>query len=347
MKQLKKSLFVKTFSDKLNVMGDAVQRLMSPEKGVLALDWSSKTIAKQFTKVGLVSTPELNRIYRQMLLTTPGIAKYISGVILHDETVNQKLDSGVGFVEFLNGLNIVAGVRADEGSEKYKDTDQDITLGLESLDEKLKNYKDKGVGLAFSKWRSAFKITDVYPSDDFLEESVTRLTEFAKISQKYGFVPFVEPDVEIAGTHTTTRCAEITTEIIKLLFERLNNERVDLNSLILKTSMVTPGVDSGVVAAPLEVANATLLAFRKAVPVTIGGIVLLSGGQSYDDAVEYLDKIEDLSKDDPWKISFSYARALQKDALEKWGGEEENSNEAQKVLIERLKKVSLARRGEL
>lgn len=326
-------------------MNETVHALLASKKGILALDWSPGTIKKQFEKVGLTSTFELNRVYRQMLLTSPNLNNYVSGVILHDETVKQKLDSGLGFVDYLNQQGIVVGVRADEEYEKFGDTEQNITIGLESLDERFKKYSE--LSIKFTKWRSGFKISDLYPGKDFLEESVKRLVEFTKISHKYNLVPFVEPDVEIKGTHTTTRCAEITGEILQKLFEKLQKENVDLSNVILKTNMVLPGVDSGVVAEPLEVANATLRVFRRFVPKEVGGIVLLSGGITYSDSVAYLDKIEDLSKEDPWKISFSFARALQKDALAEWSGKTEKIDEAQKVLIARLQKVTKARQGGL
>ncbi len=326
-------------------MEETVQKVFAPGKGVLALDWSPKTIAKRFSTVGLTSTPELNRVYRQMLVTTPGIENYVSGVILHDETINQKLDSGESFIDYLKGRGVVVGVRGDEGSEKFNDTDQDMSVGLEDLDKRFAEYSSMGIN--FSKWRAGIKINDLYPSKEFLEESVKRLVEFAEVSHKNNLIPFVEPDVEMDGNHTTTRCAEITHDVLKLLFERLKSEDVDLAKVILKTNMVLPGKGSGVIAIPLEVAGATLRVFRETVPAEIPGVVFLSGGMSYDDSVTFLDKIEDLSKDDPWDLSFSFARALQEDALKYWQGKEENVDLAQKVLLERLEKTSKARKGEL
>lgn len=326
-------------------MEQTVQKIMSPGKGVLALDWSPSTIAKQFKTVGIDSTLELNRVYRQMLVTTPKLNDFISGIILHEETVNQKLDDGKGFVEYLDGLGIVSGVRADDGKSKFKDSEQYITEGLDGLNERLKEFADKGI--KFTKWRTAFKISDIYPSKEFLKESIERLVTFATTSHKHGLVPFVEPDVEMKGNHTTTRCSEVTVQVLKLLFDGLKRADVDIPNVILKTNMVLPGTESGVEAAPLEVANATLYAFRKSVPSEVGGIVFLSGGQSYDDSVQHLDKIEDLATKDPWKFSFSFARALQKDALTVWKGKKENVDEAQKVLTARLIKATKARKGEL
>ena len=235
-------------------MNETVQSLLASKKGILALDWSPGTIKKQFEKVNLVSTPELNRVYRQMLVTAPGLNEYVSGVILHDETVNQKLDGGESFPDFLKSHGIVVGVRGDNGNEKYKDTEQDMSIGEETLSERFEKYAKEGI--QFTKWRAGFKISDLYPGDDFLNDSIESLTKFAEISHKNNLVPFVEPDVEIKGTHTTTRCAEITGEILEMLFASLQKVNLDLSKVILKTNMILPGVDSGVIAEPLEVANA-------------------------------------------------------------------------------------------
>ncbi len=326
-------------------MEDVINKILSKGRGVLALDWSPGTIAKQFDKVGLTSTPELNRVYRQILVTAPGIENFVSGVILQNETIHQKLDSGESFSEFLIKKGMIVGARGDKGGEKFQNTEQDMSIGLDDLDDRFKEYS--GMGFGFSKWRAGFKITDIYPSKEFLEESINRLVEFAKVSHKNNLVPFVEPDVEISGNHTTTRCAEITTDVLSLLFKKLKDGGIDLTKIILKTNMILPGVESGVIAAPLEVAHATLRVLRKTVPPEVPGIVFLSGGLSYDDSVEYLDKIEDISKDDPWKISFSFARALQHDALGEWKGESANVEEAQNIFLARLEKVSKARKGEL
>jgi fructose-bisphosphate aldolase class I len=326
-------------------MEETVRKIMQSGKGVLALDWSPGTIKKQFAKVNLESTPELNRVYRQMLITSPNINLFVSGVILHDETVNQNLDSGENFVKYLNSLDIKVGVRVDQGYSGFGHTKQQITDGLDDIDARLEKYSLMGV--SFTKWRAPYMINDLYPSSELIEESIDRLVKFAKASQTHSLVPFIEPDVEIKGEHTSARCEEITTKILKKLFSELEKEKVDMRSVILKTNMVLPGVDSGVIASPLEVANSTLRGFRNSVSKDVGGIVFLSGGISYDDAVTYLDKIEDLATEDNWKFSFSFARALQKDALKEWSEDTKNIENAQKILISRLEKASRAREGGL
>jgi fructose-bisphosphate aldolase class I len=320
-------------------MQDTIQKLLAPGKGILAADESTGTITKRFADIGLTSTPELNKKYREMLFTTPGIENYISGVILYDETARQ------GMQKILQDKGIVPGIKVDGGLEPFNGTEEKITKGLEGLDTRLKEYSS--MGLKFTKWRAAIAISDIFPTDTFLEENMGRMAEYAKISQENNFVPIVEPEVVIDGTHTTTRCAEIEEKTLKVLFRKLSEKGVDLTNLLLKTSMVLPGKDSGVVAAPLEVANATLRTLRNSVPKEVPGIVFLSGGQESWDAIEHLDKIVDLATSDPWQISFSYSRALQDEPRKVWVGKDENVDEAQTVFLGKLKEVGLARQGQL
>jgi fructose-bisphosphate aldolase class I len=326
-------------------MQDTIQKLLAPGKGLLALDWSTKTITKKFLEVGLTSTPELNRQYRQMLLTAPGIENFISGVIFYDETVRQKLDSGVSFPEYLSQKGIVPGIKVDLGGEKFNGGEEETTLGLDGLGERLDEYFK--LGLRFTKWRAVFKISDLYPSKEFLEENLSRLTKFAQISIEHGFVPVVEPEVSMKGNHTTTRCAEITSQILELMFEKFKAANIDLKQIILKTNMTVPGQDSGVKAEPLEVSEATLRVLRKCVPKEVLGIVFLSGGQTPDEATSNLNEIIKRKGDVPWNLSFSFARALQGEALQTWKGDVANVPAAQKALLERLEKVSKARNGQL
>lgn len=327
-------------------MQETIQKILSPGKGILALDWSPKTIAEKFTAIGLQSTPELNRKYRQMLLTTPGIENYVSGVILHEETARQSTDDGFRFPDYLSQKGIVPGIKVDKGGEKFPSSDEEITTGLEDLDTRLKDYSTLGV--KFTKWRSLFKISDIYPSKEFLDANLDVLVSSTKIILANDMVPIIEPEVSMKGNHTTTRCAEITTQVLALLFEKLNKESVNFNQIILKTNMVLPGQDNGIHAAPLEVAEATLRTFRKSVPSEVQGIVFLSGGQSPDDAINNLNEVvKRKSTTDPWDITFSYARALQGDALNAWAGKDENIAIAQEVFIKRLEMVCRARKGEL
>jgi fructose-bisphosphate aldolase class I len=302
-------------------MEEIINKLLAVGRGILAADESTHTIEKRFTSLGLASTPELNRKYREMLLTTPGIEDFISGVIMFDETVRQQVN-GKSFPQYLTERGIIPGIKVDGGLEPFDGGEEQITKGTEGLGDRLKEYSQ--IGLKFTKWRMAIKISDIFPSN-----------------------AFVEPEVLLDGNHTTTRCAEIETDVLKLLFEKLKFGGVDLSKLLLKTSMVLPGKESGVVAAPLEVANATLRTLNNSVPPEVPGIVFLSGGQTPDEATNNLNEIVKLRGDAPWQLSFSFARALQSEALEVWKGLDEKVITAQSIFYERAQKVSQARKGEL
>lgn len=323
-------------------MEDTIEKIFSPEKGILAADESTGTITKRFAALGLTSTPELNKKYRQMLFSTADIEKYISGVILYDETIKQ------GLGEVLKEKGIVVGIKVDGGLENYKDTEQKVTKGLEGLDQRLVEYKK--MGAQFTKWRGVVNISDIYPTDEFLEETLGRMAEYAKIVQENEMVPIVEPEVLYDGNHTNARCEEIETKVLQKLFKLLKDKGVDLKNTILKASMVLPGKDSGVTMMPLEVSNSTLRTFQNSVPSEIPGIVFLSGGQTSDQAMFNLNeivKLNETSKFGPWDLSFSFGRALQNDAMSTWAGKDENIDAAQEVFSKVLKKASLARMGKL
>lgn len=325
-------------------MQETVQKLLAPGKGILAADESSKTITERFATLGLTSTPELNRKYREMLVTTPGIEKYLGGIILFDETARQSVEE-IPFAQYLADRGIVPGIKVDEGLESFNGTEEKITKGIETLDTRLKEYSQ--MGLKFTKWRAAIQISDIYPSDAFLDEDMEHLAKFAEISQANGFVPIVEPEILLTGNHTTTRCDEIETKVLQVLFEKIKTKQIDLHTLLLKTSMVLPGKGSGVKAEPLEVAHATLRALGKSVPPEVSGIVFLSGGQTPDEATNNLNEIVKLKSDAPWEISFSFARALQEETMSTWAGDDSKVAAAQEVFIKRLEKVSNARNGKL
>jgi len=320
-------------------MKDTAQRLVASPKGILAADESTKTITKRFLSIGLTSTPELNKKYREMLFTTDGIEQFISGVILYDETIRQ----GLGTI--LEEKGIISGIKVDGGLEPFGEGEEEATKGLEGLGERLKEYFS--LGAKFTKWRGVFRISDIYPTDAFLEENLNRMVEFAKISQSTGLVPIVEPEILLDGNYTTTRCEETGGKVLKLLFDKLASQGVDLGSLLLKTSMVLPGNDSGVKAAPLEVAKATVRTLKNSVAPEVAGVVFLSGGQSPDEATDNLNEIEKNLDGLVLSLSFSFGRALQEEALKVWAGLDENVKLAQEAFINRARKVSLARNGEL
>lgn len=321
------------------MIAEIVQKLITPGKGILAADESTKTIDKRFGALGIESTPEIHKKYREMIFNSPEIENYISGVILYEESIEQGLN------KLLESRGIIPGVKVDGGLEPFNETEEQVTKGLEGLEEKCRRYA--GLGLKFSKWRGVFKINDKYPSDAFYEENLGRMAKYAKISQEAGLVPIVEPEVLLEGNHTTTRCSETVVETLTILFNKLQEIGVDIGSVILKTSMALPGPDSGVKALPLEVANATLRALNKSVPKEVPGIVFLSGGQTPDEATNNLNEIVRLKGEAPWEISFSFSRALQEEAMAVWSGRDENVTLAQETFIRRLKAVSNARNGKL
>jgi len=323
-------------------MNIVVQRLLQPYKGILAADESTPSITKKFESVGLVSTPELNKKYREMLFTTADIENYISGVILFDETIKQ------GLGEILKSKGIEIGIKVDQGLESFNGSDEKVAKGLDGLSERLEEYKK--LGATFTKWRAVFKISDIYPSDDFINENLNRMADYAKLVQDKGMTPIVEPEVLLDGKHTNTRCEEITTKVLKRLFQILKEKEVDLSNLILKASMVIPGNESGVIVMPLEVSNSTLRTLQNSVPSEVPLIVFLSGGQTSDQAIFNLNEIAKLNKSvkfGNWDLSFSFGRALQDEALSVWNGKDKNIQIAQETFLKVLKKTSAARMGEL
>ena len=315
-------------------MKDTAQRLAASPKGILAAD-STKGIIKRFESVGLTFTHELDRKYKETLLATSGLEEFISGVILNDTNIRQNI---------LMNRGIVLGIKVDGGLEPFGEGVEEITKGIDGLEQRLKEYLE--MGAKFTKWRGVFRISDIYPTNAFLEENLGRIAEYAKISQGIGLIPIVEPEVLLDGNHTTIKCEEVETKVLKLLFEKLNASGVDLTSLILKTSMVLPGKDNGVKTASLEVAKATIRTLLNSVPQEVAGVVFLSGGQSPDEATVNLNEIEKNLDGLTFPVSFSFERALQEEALKIWRGLDENVKAAQEVFLNRARKVSLARRGE-
>jgi fructose-bisphosphate aldolase class I len=325
-------------------MQETIQKLLAPGKGILAADARMKSMGKRLESIGVAATPENALKFRGILFSTPGFSEYIGGVILNDDTLRSTLE-GKPVPKLLEEMGVFPIIKVDEGTEPFGEGEEEVTKGLETLPDRLKEYSEMGIKVA--KWRAVIKISDTFPSDSFLEENMGRMVKYAKLCQENGIVPIVEPEVLLNGNHTTTRCELIETKVHKLLFEKLKSEGVDLTGLILKPSMVLPGKDSGVKAEPLEVANATLRTLNNSVPPEVPAIVFLSGGQSPDEVTNNLNEIAKLKGNAPWQTSFSFERALQMEAMEAWLGKEENIKKTQDAFIERAKKVSLARQGLL
>lgn len=320
-----------------------VKALLNPTKGILAADESSKTIAKKFEKIGIESNPDTNLSYRKMLFTTPGIEEFLSGVILYDETIRQSID-GVPVAKYLESKGILPGIKVDKSAVDLPNfAGEKITEGLDGLKARLQEYAQ--MGAKFAKWRAVITIGDGIPTETCLDANGEVLARYAAITQSAGLVSIIEPEVVRDGSHDLQKCAEVTTQTLKAVFEKIKAHKVALSGLLLKTNMVTAGEDNPNQATADEVAKATVEALLESVPKELPGVVFLSGGQNADMATDNLQAINNIGG--PWQLSFSFARALQGEALEIWHGQDENVTSAQKAFLEVTKKVSLARQSKI
>ena len=330
--------------NQINQLHEIALAMVAPGKGILAADESTGTIKKRFDAVGVESTEENRRAYRQMLFTTPGIEEFISGVILYDETIRQTASDGTSFVKFLQSKNILPGIKVDTGTEDFNGSEvEKITKGLEDLPQRLKEYY--GLGARFAKWRAVITIkAEQLPTSECILENALRLAQYAKDCQQAGLVPIVEPEVLMDGNHTIERCAVVTLETLKQVFRQLKEKEVILSALILKPNMVISAKQCANQATFEEVAQWTLKIFNQVIPSEVPGIAFLSGGQSDAQATENLNEINKIIGS-PWRMSFSYGRALQAPALKVWSGQAENFAAAQAAFYKRAKVNSLVRNG--
>ncbi len=324
-------------------------KLMAPGKGLLAADESVHSADARLTSYGIEPSVEVRRKFRDLFLETSGIEQYLSGVILFTETLGQKDDEdGLLFPESLNTRGIIPGIKVDEGLEPFPESsDESITKGLIGLSERLAEYK-KRHNIGFTKWRAVVKIDgDRLPTAQCLVENAKRLATYALEVQKAGMVPTLEPEVLLDGRHSRLRAKEVITGVMKTLFTALSDQAVDTSALLIKTSMALSGSKNGKTDTPEEVAESTLEALMASVPKNVPGIVFLSGGQGNDQATENLRAICKRAKSAsaPWPLTFSFARALQDEALTAWQGKEENISVARDAFLARLKKVSAALEG--
>lgn len=307
------------------------RELVASGKGILAADESTGTIKKRFDTIGLESTEESRRLYRQLLFTTPGIETGISGVILYDETTHQATDDGTHFVSLLSQRGIHPGIKTDEGLETFGNYEEQTTKGLGSLETRSRIYKESG--LVFAKARSVFKISDNTPTDELIRQNAEFQARYAAISQFTGLVPIVEPEVLIDGDHDIEKAKEVSIKVLGAIFNELKSQKVDLSGMLLKPSMVTPGKASKEEVSDEEIAHHTVDVLRQTVPSEVPGVVFLSGGQTPDQATKRLLIMNSLYKNSvPWELSYSFGRALQDAALKAWAGKTENVVAAQEAL---------------
>lgn len=318
--------------------------LVSAGKGILAADESDGTIKKRFDTIGVESTEEHRRSYREMLFTTPGVEDYISGVILFDETIRQSTADGTPFPQLLALKGIIPGIKVDKGAKPLALTDREtITEGLDGLRARLEEYR--GLGARFAKWRATYSISDRLPSEYCIWTNAHALARYAALCQEARLVPIVEPEVLQDGTHAIERSHHVTALVLDAVYRELFDQRVDVFGTLLKPNMVLSGYDASNRAGQDKVAEVTLKCLYKHVPAAVPGIVFLSGGQSDEDATSHLNAINARGPH-PWELSFSYGRALQAPALKAWVGKPENVDAGQRAYYHRAKMNSAARTGE-
>jgi fructose-bisphosphate aldolase, class I len=326
-----------------NELHQTAQAIVADGRGILAADESDRTIKKRFDSIGIESTEENRRAYRNMLFTTEGAEEYISGVILFDETIRQSALDGTPFPKLLESKGVIPGIKVDSGAKPLAHAEgETITEGLDGLRERLNEYR--GLGARFAKWRATYSIGDGIPSEYCIWTNAHALARYAALCEEAGIVPIVEPEVLMDGDHSIKDSSRVTGRVLNAVYTELHDQRVDLYGTLLKPNMVLSGYDASNRASVDEVADATLDVFYRHVPAAVPGIVFLSGGQSDEDATAHLNAINARGPH-PWKISFSYGRALQAPALKAWAGKEENVEAGQRAYYHRAKMNSAAQTG--
>jgi fructose-bisphosphate aldolase class I len=325
-------------------LAKVARAMVADGKGILAADESSGTIKKRFDAIGVESTPDTRRDYREFMFRSMDAMKnHISGVILYDETIRQKAKDGTPLVKLIEAAGSIPGIKVDQGAKPLPNyPGETITEGLDGLDGRLKEYYD--LGARFAKWRAVIDIGDGIPTDYAVKANAHALGRYAALCQEADIVPIVEPEVLMDGAHDLDRCYEVTEFVLRTVFDELFEARVFLEGSVLKPNMVIPGKKSGKQASPDQIAEATVRLFKRCVPVAVPGIAFLSGGQSDVEATANLDAINRLGPL-PWAITFSYGRALQAAPQKAWSGKSGNVNAAQAAFAHRARMNGLAAQG--
>jgi fructose-bisphosphate aldolase class I len=335
------------------LIGTAAQ-MVAGDRGLLAIDESPASCNRRFAAVGIPQTPEMRHAYRDVLITTQGLGASISGAILSDETFHQSTHGGVPFVRVLEAAGVLPGIKVDLGAvDLAGHPGEKITEGLDGLRQRLAQYASQGA--RFAKWRAVITIAPgvgpaALPSAGCIAANAHALARYAALCQEAGIVPIVEPEVLMDGDHTLKRCAAVTERVLRDVFAALYRQRVLLEGIVLKPSMVIAGSDCGVSSSVDAVADATLQCLRQAVPAAVAGVAFLSGGQTGPTASAHLNAMHlragRAGRGLPWPLTFSYGRALQNPALPTWAGDESHRAAAQRALLQRAACNSAARRGE-
>jgi fructose-bisphosphate aldolase, class I len=325
---------------------DTARTLVAGGKGLLAMDESNPTCNKRFAAMGIPQTEEARRAYRELIITTPGLGDFISGVILYDETIRQQKRDGTPFLAVIAAAGIVPGIKVDTGAKDLAGRPgEKVTEGLDGLRDRLAEYYR--MGARFAKWRAVIAIGDGLPSQGCIAANAQALARYAALCQEAGLVPVVEPELLMDGDHTLERCSELTEEVLRAVFNQLYAQRMLLEGMILKPNMVLPGLACSVPESVDAVADATVRCLLRAVPAAVPGVAFLSGGQSAELASARLNAMNIRYKSRmPWELAFSFARAIQQPALEIWRGQEANVSAAQEALYHRARCNRAARHGK-
>ena len=319
--------------------------LVADGKGILAADETPGTLTKRFEALKITSTPDTRREYREMFFTTPGVSQFISGIIMQDETIRQKSSKGIALADVQAQQGIIPGIKVDTGAKPLAGSpDETVTEGLDGLRERLKEYHR--MGARFAKWRAVIRITDTLPSSTCVRVNAHALARYAALCQEQGLVPIVEPEVLMSGSHTIERCEEVTGTVLHATFDALFEQDVSLEGMLLKPNMVIAAKQCPQQASVEEVARATMRCLRRSAPAAVPGIVFLSGGQDHVTATMHLNAINSVDGPKPWKVSFSYGRALQDEALKAWRGKNQNLQAGQQAFSHRSRCVSAAALGK-
>ncbi len=322
----------------INQLADTARTLMAPGKGLLAMDESIGTCNARFAAHGIPQTVEARRAYRELLVTTPGLAAGISGAILFDETIRQRTTAGVSFVEILQQAGIIPGIKVDRGTHELAGWPGElVTDGLDGLRPRLTEYV--ALGARFAKWRAVLAIGHGRPSRACIGANAHALARYAALCQEAGLVPIVEPEVLVEGPHSLARCAAVTEEVLHEVFAQLRTQGVALEGMLLKPAMVLAGADCPRQPTTAHVADATLASLLRTVPAAVPGVAFLSGGQSPEDATRHLAAMhEQFARRLPWALTFSFGRALQQPALEIWAGQAAHVAAAQQALLAQVRR---------
>jgi fructose-bisphosphate aldolase class I len=322
---------------------ETIEALLADGKGIVAADESTRTMNKRLASIDVPQEAENRRKFRQLMFTAPGIEEYVSGVIMYDSSIRNLTDDGMAFPDVLMSRGIVPGIKVDTGTVALHNFPEEvITEGLDGLEDRLKEYYD--FGARFAKWRAVITITDELPSDECIIANAHVLARYAAICQSVGIVPMVEPEVLLSGSHDISRAEAVTMHTLQILFNVMRTYKVDLKAVILKSSMVLAGDKYAPASTAAEVADTTLRTFHLSVPHDVAAIVFLSGGQETVRATQNLQEIASRGVQ-PWKITFSYSRAIEEPILATWQGKDENIEAAQKVMLQRVKMNGLAQQG--